>query len=72
MKDLPTDKHLTYAQQVRKCGKPYCGTCNKSGGHGPYWYAYYRQDGKVRCAYIGKTMTTEQIAAWKARRGNKS
>ncbi len=36
-------------QQVR-CGKPTCTTCP----HGPYWYAYWWEEGKRRSRYIGK------------------
>ena len=24
---------------------------------GPYWYAYFRRSGKVKCKYIGKSLT---------------
>ena len=35
-----------------KCGK---GSCHCAGdrGHGPYWYAYWREDGKLRSRYLG-------------------
>jgi len=32
-----------------KCGKK-CKGCP----HGPYWYAYWREDGKLRKRYVGK------------------
>lgn len=32
-----------------KCGKK-CGGCP----HGPYWYAYWREDGRLRKRYVGK------------------
>lgn len=34
-----------------KCGKAGCRRCP----HGPYWYAYFREDGKMRKRYLGKT-----------------
>lgn len=40
---------VTYRLESVKCGKPGCTKCP----HGPYWYAYYREDGKVRSRYIG-------------------
>jgi hypothetical protein len=37
------------AQHV-KCGKPNCTRCP----HGPYWYAYWWEDGRRRSRYVGK------------------
>ncbi len=37
------------AQHV-KCGKANCTQCP----HGPYWYAYWWEDGKRRSRYVGK------------------
>ncbi len=54
MAKLPTDLHITYQLQFRKCGKPSCGTCKRGPGHGPYWYAYWREGNKLRSGYIGK------------------
>ena len=55
MSKLPTDQHITYQLQYRKCGKPTCSTCKGGPGHGPYWYAYWREGAKLRSGYIGKT-----------------
>ena len=54
MAKLPTEGHITYQLQFRKCGKPSCGTCKRGPGHGPYWYAYWREGPKLRSGYIGK------------------
>jgi hypothetical protein len=54
MTQLPSNQHITYQFQYRKCGKPSCSTCRSSQGHGPYWYAYWREDSRLRSAYIGK------------------
>lgn len=54
MAKLPTDLHITYQLQFRKCGKPTCGTCKRGLGHGPYWYAYWREGSKLRSGYVGK------------------
>ncbi len=40
---------VTYRLESVRCGKPGCTKCP----HGPYWYAYYREGGKVRSRYIG-------------------
>ena len=37
-------------QQWVRCGKESCTSCP----HGPYWYAYWREDGKRRSRYVGK------------------
>jgi hypothetical protein len=50
----PSQHHITYQQQYRKCGKPSCRTCRSGPGHGPYWYAYWREGPHLRSAYIGK------------------
>ena len=55
MTQLPDDQHITYQLQYRKCGKSACGTCRKGQGHGPYWYAYWREGSRLRSGYIGKS-----------------
>ena len=54
MANLPKDLHITYQLQFRKCGKPTCGTCKRGPGHGPDWYADWREGTKLRSGYIGK------------------
>jgi Family of unknown function (DUF6788) len=54
---LPTDRHITYQTQYRKCGKKNCRICNAEGskGHGPYTYAFWHDDqGKMHSKYVGK------------------
>jgi predicted nicotinamide N-methyase len=46
-------QHVSYQFQYRKCGKS-CTKCDTGKGHGPYWYAYWREGGKVHSRYIGK------------------
>jgi hypothetical protein len=36
-----------------KCGKPGC-KCASGALHGPYWYEFWREGGKVRKRYHGK------------------
>ncbi|MBW3577519.1 MAG: hypothetical protein KY462_07230 [Actinobacteria bacterium] len=45
----PTAK-VTYRQEHVRCGKDRCRSCP----HGPYWYAYWREDGRTRSQYIGR------------------
>jgi hypothetical protein len=35
-----------------KCGKPSCGSCP----HGPYWYAYWTENGRRRSRYVGRLL----------------
>jgi hypothetical protein len=58
MTELPNDQHITYQLQFRKCGKASCSTCHNSQGHGPYWYAYWRDGARLRSGYIGKISPT--------------
>ncbi len=37
-------------RQWVRCGKTACSRCP----HGPYWYAYWREDGRRRSRYLGK------------------
>jgi hypothetical protein len=41
-----------YRLQAVRCGKPGCTRCP----HGPYWYAYWREGGRVRTRYIGRDL----------------
>ena len=50
---------VTYRRESVRCGKPGCKTCP----HGPYWYAYYREDGRVRSRYIGKDLPANVAAS---------
>lgn len=44
------EKPVSVRQQMVKCSKANCRSCP----HGPYWYAYWRENGKVRSRYIGR------------------
>lgn len=43
---------VTYRLESVRCGKPGCRSCP----HGPYWYAYFREQGKLRSRYIGREL----------------
>ena len=43
---------VTFRQETVRCGKQGCTRCP----HGPYWYAYWREDGKTRSRYVGKEL----------------
>lgn len=63
MKQIPTDRHITYSRTYRHCGKPSCH-CHRDQPHGPYIYAFWQDDsGKLTGTYVGKA---EQETATKA------
>ncbi|HLZ80293.1 MAG TPA: hypothetical protein VKP04_01575 [Ktedonobacteraceae bacterium] len=63
MSRLPGNQHITYQLQYRKCGKISCGTCRDGQGHGPYWYAYWREGSRLRSGYIGKVQPSGAAAS---------
>jgi len=55
----PSGAHVTYSRQYRRCTKPGCPSCGAGGaGHGPYWYAYWRDGGRRCSRYLGKQPPT--------------
>jgi len=71
-REIPTDRHITYQLQSRTCGKANCTRCSNGKKHGPYWYAYWYEDGepkryggykqgKLRTIYIGKVRPQDAI-----------
>ena len=47
-----TESKITYRLEPVRCGKTGCARCP----HGPYWYAYWREGGRMRSRYIGKSL----------------
>jgi hypothetical protein len=47
---------LRYRQEHVRCGKSGCTSCP----HGPYWYAYWKEDGRTRKRYIGRHLPGEE------------
>ena len=43
-----------YRQQHIRCGKD-CSACP----HGPYWYAFWKEDGRTRSVYIGASLAAD-------------
>lgn len=48
---------LSYRQEQVRCGKDHCSACP----HGPYWYAYWKEDGRTRKRYIGRHLPGEPM-----------
>jgi hypothetical protein len=49
---------VSYRLEVVNCGKPGCSKCP----HGPYWYAYWREGGRIRSRYIGRRLPAGERA----------
>ena len=52
--DVPGLPTVTYRSQRVRCGKG-CASCP----HGPYWYAFWKEDGRSRSQYIGGVLPAE-------------
>ncbi|MDQ4005363.1 MAG: hypothetical protein M3135_03555 [Actinomycetota bacterium] len=48
----PRRGKVTYRQEHVRCGRDGCSRCP----HGPYWYAYWRENGRQRSRYVGKDL----------------
>jgi hypothetical protein len=61
--DEPEDRgrhgKVTFRQEHVRCGRKGCTRCP----HGPYWYAYWREEGRLRSRYIGKRLPDVPRAA---------
>src|SRR5215472_8078147 len=49
--DLEIPPNATIRQEYVKCGDPDC-----ENSHGPYFYAYWKQDKKLKKRYVGKNL----------------
>ena len=45
--------NATLEQRFVRCGNPRCKRCPDGAAHGPYWYAYWEEDGRTRTRYLG-------------------
>ena len=61
--EVVTPPAVTYRHEKVRCGKPGCKSCP----HGPYWYAYWREGGRVRSRYIGRRLPDEDEPPTSAR-----
>lgn len=51
----------TYRLEKVKCGKQGC-KCADGELHGPYWYSYRKQSGKLKSQYVGKQLRTTETS----------
>lgn len=47
---------VRFREQSVRCGKENCTRCP----HGPYWYAYWNENGRRRSSYLGKLDDDEE------------
>lgn len=60
-KDVPLhagDPKVSLRHQMVRCGKSGCTKCP----HGPYWYAYWTEDGQRRSRYVGRLLDDESLS----------
>ena len=50
--EVPAPEGASFRKEYVRCGKPGCKSCP----HGPYWYAYYREGGRLKSRYIGREL----------------
>lgn len=50
--DPTEESKVSLRSQEVRCGKDGCTKCP----HGPYWYAYWTENGKRRSRYIGRLL----------------
>jgi hypothetical protein len=60
VEERPTSAGTLRLEMV-KCGKDRCKKCERGERHGPYWYLYFRRNGKLISRYIGKTEDPETV-----------
>ncbi len=53
---------VTLRRRLVKCGKASCTSCP----HGPYWYAYWRENGRRRSRYVGRADDLDTLSAGSA------
>jgi len=56
---IATEDHprVSLRQQTVRCGKQGCTRCP----HGPYWYAYWTENGRRRSRYLGRLLDEEAL-----------
>ena len=53
--EVGDEPNVSLRQQEVRCGKQGCTKCP----HGPYWYAYWTENGKRRSRYVGRLLDDE-------------
>jgi hypothetical protein len=63
MSKPPIPETATFERRLVNCGKARCGQCQRAASHGPYWFATWKVEGKMKHRYVGKTRPVVAIAA---------
>lgn len=58
---------ITFRYETVRCGKENCSRCP----HGPYWYAYWKENGRTRSRYIGRALPAAAKQSYEAKRAAK-
>ncbi len=54
---------LTFRYETVRCGKANCTRCP----HGPYWYAYWKEGGRTRSRYVGRSLPDKAREVYEAK-----
>ncbi len=54
---------LTFRYETVRCGKPNCTKCP----HGPYWYVYWKENGRTRSRYVGRRLPLRAQKVYEAK-----
>jgi hypothetical protein len=54
---------ITFRYETVRCGKANCTRCP----HGPYWYAYWKENGRTRSRYVGRVLPDKAREVYEAK-----
>ncbi len=55
---------ITFRYETVRCGKENCTRCP----HGPYWYAYWKENGRTHSRYSGRTRPGTALQSYEEKR----
>jgi hypothetical protein len=58
---LPKTRAVSLHQQWTRCGKPSC-RCARGALHGPYWYLFWRERGRLHKRYVPRAELAQMRA----------
>jgi hypothetical protein len=67
IKTLPKMLPGVVCSEWKKCGKPSC-RCARGELHGPYYYRYWREAGRLRKVYVARRDVVEVMRCCEARK----
>lgn len=51
---------MCFQLELVRCTNPRCKRCPAGDGHGPYWYAYSKHQGRTISVYLGRTLDVDK------------